>query len=459
MWLGTKNYAQGLFHEPRFYGQAYNSMLESLLAVPLFKLGLPLHIALPTITTLLTLFPFFVISILTYLKRSKVTGILILTIPLLLPIEYDFMTSISRGFVTGLAITSIALFSIFWSKSNISFIILGLLTIIGYSTSANSILLSLPCLFFLFLQNLKNKSFYLYSSIGVSIGVLVHIAIAKFYENNPNYILHNYDLKFSFDYFIEGIYYLNRFFNNVTPIFWKQGWIVLFAILAISFLLFKKKKLNESMFAFSIPFVLLIPLAASKVHDGTNSIFFSFARMYIAIPILLAISFSFLRLKKGKLSYLFIFLSLIFVLHKVLKTNQSIDRNLNNNHVVSVIKTERLYEECKQISDISFNYKIDLIIINKHWFYDFYNYGCPACMKSFPKTLRPSYERRTWRLLEDENKVYSNVLIIDIERNLNNEYDFITKIDEKQGFYVLENNKLPTMHLLKNLNIKVRKYN
>lgn len=151
MWLGTKNYSQGLFHEPRFYGQAYNSMLESLLAVPLFKLGLPLHIALPTITTLLTLFPFFVISILTYLKRSKVTGILILTIPLLLPIEYDFMTSISRGFVTGLAITSIALFSIFWSKSNISFIILGLLTIIGYSTSANSILLSLPCLFFLFL--------------------------------------------------------------------------------------------------------------------------------------------------------------------------------------------------------------------------------------------------------------------------------------------------------------------
>ena len=38
MWIGAKHYSQGLFYEPRFYGQAYNTMLEALLAVPFVKL-------------------------------------------------------------------------------------------------------------------------------------------------------------------------------------------------------------------------------------------------------------------------------------------------------------------------------------------------------------------------------------------------------------------------------------
>ena len=34
MWNGAYDYSRGIFHEPFFYGQAYNYMLESLLAVP-----------------------------------------------------------------------------------------------------------------------------------------------------------------------------------------------------------------------------------------------------------------------------------------------------------------------------------------------------------------------------------------------------------------------------------------
>ena len=51
MWSGLLDYSSNTWHEPRFYGQNYNSMLESLLAVPLYKLGVPAYIALPIITT------------------------------------------------------------------------------------------------------------------------------------------------------------------------------------------------------------------------------------------------------------------------------------------------------------------------------------------------------------------------------------------------------------------------
>src|SRR5687767_13455783 len=61
-WLGLKEYSQGIFHEPRFYGQAYNSMLEALFAVPFYKMGVPAHIILPIITSLLALLPYFIIA-------------------------------------------------------------------------------------------------------------------------------------------------------------------------------------------------------------------------------------------------------------------------------------------------------------------------------------------------------------------------------------------------------------
>ena len=458
MWLGTKDYAHGFFHEPLFYGQNYNSMLESLLAVPLYKIGIPLYIALPTITTLLTLFPYFVLSISTYLKSSKIAGILILTIPILLPIEYDFITSLSRGFVTGLAIVSITFFPFFWKKSNLSFVLFVFLNIFGVILNPNAILLTLPCAFYLFLQNFRNIYFYIYSIVGLILGILIYLSINSFYQNHPNYILHTYELKISIDYFFDGISHLDSFFNNVSLLFWKKGWIMLFIPFIFSFFLFKLKKNNEAIVALSIPFLLLIPLITSKIHDGTNSVFFPLTRMYLAIPLLLAFLVSFLQSNKEKLVYIFLSISFVFLIVKISNINPSIDRNLNKNHVVAVIETEKLLQECQQVSEISNQNKIDLIIINDHWFYDFYNYGCSACIGNFPNTIRPAYERRTWRLSEDENIIYSNVLIIDLKRALNDEYDFVSKIEKKQGFYVYKNNKLPTALLLKKLKINVREY-
>jgi hypothetical protein len=43
MWNALRNYSEGEFHEPRFYGQAYNSMLEAFLAIPLYKMGVPCY--------------------------------------------------------------------------------------------------------------------------------------------------------------------------------------------------------------------------------------------------------------------------------------------------------------------------------------------------------------------------------------------------------------------------------
>jgi hypothetical protein len=64
MWIGAADYAKGLFYEPRFYGQDYNTFLESLFALPYLYAGLPAYKALPMATHTLVFDSLFVCGLL-----------------------------------------------------------------------------------------------------------------------------------------------------------------------------------------------------------------------------------------------------------------------------------------------------------------------------------------------------------------------------------------------------------
>ena len=49
VWMAARDYAQGIFHEPFFYGQDYGVMLEALLAAPFVRLGADPAVAVPVV--------------------------------------------------------------------------------------------------------------------------------------------------------------------------------------------------------------------------------------------------------------------------------------------------------------------------------------------------------------------------------------------------------------------------
>ncbi len=460
MWMGLKDYSNGIFHEPRFYGQAYNTMLEALLAVPLYKLGCPPYKALPFITSILTLIPYIIISLTVFLKKSPKLSILILSIPLLLPIEYSLVTSLSRGFVTGVFISSLGVVGLFYSKSKITFALSAFIAVIGYSVNSNSVLISFFCLLYLFMMNLRNKNYYLFSSIGFIFGIIIHFYTQYFYILNPYYDLHQLQVSFSVKDLFLSFKNLNVYFNDVTPVFWTAGFLVLFMFFIISGLLFRIKKYRESLLVTLIPFAIVMTLGIDKVHDGSNSVFFPYSRMYLSIPILLCMSLSFFSgVIKSKYFYLYLFIPFVFFLFSFHNLDRSVAINTGpaKKSIITVVETSGLLIECNNLKSICDDYKIQLVIISDHWGYDILNYGCPACFDSFPNTLRPVYERRTWRLIEDENKIYNQVLVIDYKKNLTEKLGLV-KIADSDGFYLLKNNQLRTINLIDSLQIECRKY-
>jgi hypothetical protein len=458
MWNGLNNYANGNFHEPRFYGQTYNTMLEALLAVPLYKLGVPAHKSLVIITTLLTLFPFWLLSFITFKRKSTITGLIILSIPLLMPIEYHLLTSLSRGFVTGIFIASFGTISLFYINKKWAFFLLAFTSVLGYSISANAVLLSLPCLLYVFLFNIKNVSFYTFSSIGLAFGVGLHVLANSFYVIYPNYNLHRYKLDYSIDLLLEGITNLDYFLNDVSPLFWNQGfiWILVFLILGI--ILLWKKRIQFGLTLITIPALIIFTLGFSKIHDGSNSIFFSVSRMYLALPILIATCISFIV--KLRVNNFFFVIPLIAFTYNFLNLNSVVLENTHSNrkHVVAVSTFDKILKKCEQINSVCSANDIELVVIVNHYYYDFLNYGCPVCVEGFPKTLRPSYERRTWRLLEDEKVVYRRILFIDLSKKLDQNFTYIEPVEAYKNMFILRNNALPTMELLEKMKISVRKY-
>ena len=460
MWLAAKDYASGVFHEPRFYGQNYNSMLEALLAVPLIKLSVHPFIALPLITAFLSFFPYLIISFILFYKKLTFQACAVISIPLLLPVEYDMITSLSRGFVTGIFIASIGCISILNERSKWGFFFMGFLGIIGFSLNPNSLVLTIPCILYLLTGNYTRKEFYIYMIPGILLASSLHFLSEYFYYTHSYFNLHKQSFDFSFLRLFRNLFHPGKYFNYVTPLFWKHAW-VLFILCGIAlFFLLKQKQYKKTFFLGSFFFLLFFSLGLNKTWDGTGSVFFSYSRMFLAFPVFIALFIAILKVKNNWFGFSFLLIPILFFAIKSSILVGSIESNIytNMNHVVTVEKISDFLEECENIKSISAKYNVNLIVISNHRDYDFINYGCPACMEGFPPTLRPVYERRTWRLIEDENKTYQNVLIIDSDRKLDEQYQGVMKIPEMNGLYLIRDNPLRTMELLDSLKIPVRKF-
>jgi hypothetical protein len=126
--------------------------------------------------------------------------------------------------------------------------------------------------------------------------------------------------------------------------------------------------------------------------------------------------------------------------------------------VVIVTKVEYILHDCAYLSKVCRDNKVDLFVVFNHFYFDAYAHGCPTCFENFPKTLKPVYERRTWRLLEDEQTIYKTVMFVDMYNKIGEGHPLLEKIPGTVDLYLVKNNTLKTMKLLDTLGIRYRQF-
>jgi hypothetical protein len=456
MWLGAKHYSQGLFYEPRFYGQDYNTMMEALVAVPFIKLGIMVYYAVPIATHLLFLTPFLFTAIYLFIKRKKEESLFVLAVLLCMPVGYDIMNSIPRGFVTGVFFSSFFVISLLYPK-NWNFILVNtFFAFVGYLVNQNSVLVSAPILCYLFLINYKEKKYYVYSFIGLVLAIPVYYLLNQFYKTHPNYVMYPANNVFSVSFFKDAISHLDQRFAHISLFIEEQSFLTLVLFGIIAFVLFKK---NMKMFYAFLVFLLVIIVSffSSKVSDGIVWPFYSYSRMYLGIPIIIYLIVISSQINLKKAVYLIIPIVLGFTIYK----------GLTFNNKLAYHRQEKMWghvhlNTLKEITDALATYQRfckeqgvnDFIIINSVWHDDEINYAGPALSDDYPNTLKPSFERRTWRMEEEKSRIISRFVIYTSDWNFDQlakeKYPLIDiqRLDD-YGAFLIKNNKMETAVFLK----------
>jgi hypothetical protein len=452
LWQVATDLSNGLFHGPCFYGQSYGPNIEPLLAVPFMKLGIPVYAALPLATLILSTTPFFLLAFYFKQKLSAQTALIPLIICLLLPLEYSLLTAIPRGFVGGIFFVSLGLFCWKYFRTNLSLVFAGIFIGLGLYGNLNSALL-LP---FIIPSIHWNKKFILraalFFGVGFIVGLLPFYFNFLYYKAHPELLIHVApSVKLSWASFLETLYRFNNYFDQVSPLFWRFGFISVLILPAAIILLWKKNKRLE---AWTIVFVLLAILGSfflEKTKESSYSLFFSGGRFFLALPfvfIFLSLYFYSFLSSENKLNFNRIGLALAVVSFGI-KTfffssllTSAMDES--KSWCVHVVRISDLKKQCAELVEFGDHPSL-LIAITGDTPGQPVTYGCQCLQAEFPSTYIPHYERRRWLISVYNKTVFPTILLHgkDTARWDRSKFGHlnIVKHDKEKGWMLVRNSE------------------
>jgi hypothetical protein len=149
------------------------------------------------------------------------SAFVILATPLLLPIRYGFLTSMPRGFVTGMLFAAIPACLLMFRMSPARLFACGFLLVLSVSVHPGAAILALPVGLCLLFENSESRDFYRWGGAGLVLAAGLHVLSVDFYRLNPAYVVYGpgFPPLFAFDLGLFRDNLLNgaRYLGDVAP--------------------------------------------------------------------------------------------------------------------------------------------------------------------------------------------------------------------------------------------------
>ncbi len=454
MWLGAHDYAKGLFMEPRYYGQDYNTFMEALFAVPLIWQEVPVYKALPVASDVISLFPFLFAAFYLFFKGLKVQAMMALSVVLCLPVSYDMICSMPRGFVTGLFFCSFFIVSLIHPQNKRWMSLNTVLAVLAYFVSPNSLVLSLPFLFYLFLVHYRNQQYYVVTTLSLAIPFAVlYYVFDRFYKLHPDYVMNDLTLRFSTDYFPMAIAAFSKFFKQLC-FFQEANTYILFAVLIGATLLLYKRN-NKFVYAMLVFFAFLFfSFCFGKTQDGSEWLFMPRSRMYLGIPLLIVLALSQISLNVPRSAMFLLLVPLAYGGFKLTDIEKTFARNepLAQWTGVRLVKVEDALRMTTFYKEQCVANKADFLLVsNQFWMNTLLVYGGPAVFADYPETQEAYRDKRYWARKNNSERVVPRLVLVSSNFNLDKDMPQgrrlrIKRLDD-YGMFLIENNTYVTRNL------------
>ena len=291
IWGAAMHYGRGSFHGPYYYGQNYGPMLEALVAAPFTHLGIPLWWLMPIVTTVLGLLPYWSFALWHQKHGRTAAAACFAALPLLLPVEFSMMTTMSRGFVSGMAPLAFLPWILDLRNAHMRSLLTGTAISAAWYANPNSTIFSAAYLCWYVTTQRPWPKHTLFTALGLLPGALAHMFSQAWCEAHPDraaYFLDPRALLFERDHFANALSYLDGHFRWLMPVLWPYGSLTLVLLVGQVLLAIRHRKPVWTASLLVALLIITFSLGMWKTHDGEDWVFFPRSRMYLALPLLLA---------------------------------------------------------------------------------------------------------------------------------------------------------------------------
>lgn len=450
MWLGATDYSKGYFHEPRFYAQDYNTFFEALVAVPLIWMGVSSYKAVTIATHFLFLFPFLFPSFYLFYKRKKIQALIILGLLICESAEYDLLNSLPRGFVSGLFFTSFYILSLLnpYRLNLLAFNVV--MAMIGYFVNPNSVLVSAPFIFYVFLHHYKNFGFYKKIVPLAFLLIPLYFLFDYFYQIHPDYIKHGIEYRISTAFFWDNIKNLDDRFIHIAYFYENNLPSVLLVLMVVLVFLIRHNKKAAWSFLIFIS-VILFSFCTGKTLEGFTWVYVSYSRMYLGIPVFISLFIALIQFKTNKWLITLSIIPLCFGIYKIVSVEKLVAPQHSTVPQIGVrlVKLEDALGSIQFYSEMCKKYEVPLLMVSKDfWLKSMLVYGGPSVDAFYPLTYEIKDDKRYWVRAGLKNKVFERFLLIsedfNIDKKIPGSKHYQIESVDGYGLVLVKNNDLTT---------------
>jgi hypothetical protein len=422
-WQGARDYAQGIFHWPYVYGQDYNPMLESMLAVPGVWLGVPYAILMSLVTSLLALLPFWSFAIWHHRRGDGAAALWLAATPLLLPIEHGMMTTMTRGFVTGIAVLSLFPWSSSISRHHFRCIAGGAVLALALFVNPSAAVLAVPLGVHALLTERRRGASIAWMTTGALPFLSLWWVCDRYCSAHPERMVHKlYDWRMAFhpELIREHFDRLNEHFAWLCPLLWSHGVMVLILVTLCCVLLFVRRRWTAALALLSALLVVFASFAFAKTQDGSMNVLMPLSRMYLAMPLLLGWSMAMALPGASPRSWIVragVAVTLCFMIARTVQLPGAIERMISERASAPVgeFPVADLRTDAKVLGEWAHRTGAGLVLWSRtprHQEAITGAYASELLEPDLPPSLLINYDRRYWRVEEERTRVADVVLFV-----------------------------------------------
>lgn len=438
MWYGVQEMREGRFHMPRYFGQDYGSMLEAWISVPFTFISY--NKLLPLAAYFLLLVPYGLLAFFANRGRWLWNLVLVTSFVGLMSVEYIAIGAMPRDMGSGIAITALAL-PFIHGRRWFHYFFIGFFCLLGWSFNANAALFGAVITVWVLLKNreawVKAGGFV---ALGYAASFGIHAAVDWFLRLHPELVVqHRWPLNWEPMLFVSGIQNLSRHWAHLVPYVHDYGGLYLIGLALMVLFGFMRRNFAAAIASIALITLLLLTLGLDKIHDAVPSVYFSFERMYMALPP----AFLFLALML-KPSWRVIVVIATLAAASMVSERMNIEekilelRDPDKAPGLTIMDLEQMQWRCEDLAEYWNETQAQAMFFGPgdqlgDWVLA---RGC-ACVTDIELTVRPEYERKTWELRTLDQATYSSFLWISPSLNdslLNSLNVPFTQIDSVEGY-------------------------